>query len=69
MKLNEPVDHIVTFNHEIQPREELVVSTMDYEHPMYTPESVSIQKKLPVLNDNLIAFAGAYHGCGFREDG
>jgi hypothetical protein len=42
---------------------------MDYEHPAYTPASVAAQALLPGLNDGRIAFAGAYHGWGFHEDG
>ena len=32
-------------------------------------ESVAAQRRLPALNDERIAFAGAYHGWGFHEDG
>lgn len=46
-----------------------VVREMDYEHPIYTVESVTAQRRLPGLNDGQIAFAGAYHGWGFHEDG
>jgi predicted NAD/FAD-binding protein len=46
-----------------------VVERMDYEHPSYTPSSVAAQRLLPSLNDERIAFAGAYHGWGFHEDG
>ena len=46
-----------------------VIATMDYDHPIYTPESVAAQKRLPCLNDDRVAFAGAYHGWGFHEDG
>ena len=38
-------------------------------HPAYTPASVAAQRRLPGLNTNLTAFAGAYHGWGFHEDG
>ena len=41
----------------------------DYEHPLYTPESVAAQRRLPEINTARIAFAGAYHGWGFHEDG
>ena len=37
--------------------------------PTYTPESVAAQHRLPGLNDDRLAFAGAYHGWGFHEDG
>jgi uncharacterized protein len=42
---------------------------MDYEHPVYTPESLAAQRRLPELNTAVTAFAGAYHGWGFHEDG
>jgi predicted NAD/FAD-binding protein len=47
----------------------LVIDEMLYEHPAYTTESVSAQRRLPELNDGTLAFAGAYHGWGFHEDG
>jgi predicted NAD/FAD-binding protein len=47
----------------------LVVAQMDYEHPIYNRASVTAQRRLPELNDGRIAFAGAYHGWGFHEDG
>jgi predicted NAD/FAD-binding protein len=46
-----------------------VLARMVYEHPVYTPASVAAQRRLPELNDDRIAFAGAYHGWGFHEDG
>ena len=42
---------------------------MSYTHPIYTPTSVAAQAQLPALNDGRIAFAGAYQGWGFHEDG
>jgi predicted NAD/FAD-binding protein len=42
---------------------------MDYAHPAYTPASVAAQRRLPGLNTGVTAFAGAYHGWGFHEDG
>ncbi len=46
-----------------------VLERMEYEHPLYTPESVAAQRRLPELNTTRVAFAGAYHGWGFHEDG
>ncbi|RLV47526.1 FAD-dependent oxidoreductase [Nocardioides mangrovicus] len=46
-----------------------VIATMHYAHPVYTPESVAAQRRLPELNSRRVAFAGAYHGWGFHEDG
>ena len=42
---------------------------MEYEHPLYNPTSVAAQARLPEINTDRIAFAGAYHGWGFHEDG
>src|SRR3546814_956810 len=42
---------------------------MEYEHPLYTPESVAAQRRLPEIDTDRIAFAGAWHGWGFHEDG
>jgi len=60
---------IVTLNAtgRIDPR--LVIDRMTYEHPIYTLTSVAAQERLTTLNDGTIAFAGAYHGWGFHEDG
>lgn len=46
-----------------------VLDTMTYEHPLYTPESVAAQRRLPEIGTDRVAFAGAYHGWGFHEDG
>ena len=48
---------------------ERVVDRMVYAHPRYTTVSVGAQRRLPELNDGTLAFAGAYHGWGFHEDG
>jgi DUF1365 family protein len=42
---------------------------MEYEHPLYNPTSIAAQRRLPELDTDRIAFAGAYHGWGFHEDG
>ena len=46
-----------------------IIDEMDYAHPAYTPASVAAQRRLPGLNTAVTAFAGAYHGWGFHEDG
>ncbi|MDT4901618.1 MAG: uncharacterized protein QOJ78_2548, partial [Pseudonocardiales bacterium] len=50
-------------------RPETVIDRMDYEHPVYTSDSVGARARLPELNDDVVTFAGAYHGWGFHEDG
>ncbi|MFF2029848.1 NAD(P)/FAD-dependent oxidoreductase [Arthrobacter sp. NPDC058192] len=46
-----------------------VLDRMVYEHPQYTPESLEAQERILGLGDGRLAFAGAYHGWGFHEDG
>ncbi len=46
-----------------------VIATRDYEHPLYTPESVAAQRRLPEIATDRVVFAGAWHGWGFHEDG
>lgn len=46
-----------------------VIDRMEYEHPLYSPESVAAQRRLSEIDTDRIAFAGAYHGWGFHEDG
>jgi predicted NAD/FAD-binding protein len=60
---------LVTLNGEDVVDPGTVLDTMHYEHPLYTPESVAAQRRLPTIDTARIAFAGAYHGWGFHEDG
>ncbi|WP_458781860.1 NAD(P)/FAD-dependent oxidoreductase [Arthrobacter sp. D3-16] len=46
-----------------------VLERMVYEHPQYTPESLQAQQAIAALSDHRIAYAGAYLGWGFHEDG
>jgi uncharacterized protein len=69
MRLAEPQDYLVTLNATDRIEESSVIARMRYEHPVYTPESVAAQRRLPGLNTGTTAFAGAYHGWGFHEDG
>jgi predicted NAD/FAD-binding protein len=68
-RLVDPDDYVVTLNGAGRVAEEKVIAKMTYEHPIYTPSSVAAQRALPILNDGRTAFAGAYHGWGFHEDG
>ncbi|MFE5632266.1 NAD(P)/FAD-dependent oxidoreductase [Streptomyces sp. NPDC056470] len=61
--------HIVTLNAGDRVDPGTVLARMVYEHPVYTPRSVAAQRELPGLNTTVTAFAGAYHGWGFHEDG
>ena len=46
-----------------------VVAVMLYEHPIYDLPAIEAQARLASLSTPLTAFAGAYHGWGFHEDG
>jgi predicted NAD/FAD-binding protein len=61
--------YLVTLNSTDHIDSDQVIARMVYDHPIYTPASVAAQKLLPSLNDDRLAFAGAYHGWGFHEDG
>jgi uncharacterized protein len=67
--LDEPVDYLVTLNATDRIEPGSVLRRMVYEHPVYTPASVAAQGRLPELTTGRTAFAGAYHGWGFHEDG
>jgi len=61
--------YIVTLNAPDAVAPDTVIARMSYEHPVYDAASVAAQRRLPELNDGVTAFAGAYHGWGFHEDG
>ncbi len=61
--------HIVTLNARDRVDPDQILARMTYEHPIYTAASLSAQRQLSELNDTKLAFAGAYHGWGFHEDG
>ncbi|QUQ66138.1 NAD(P)/FAD-dependent oxidoreductase [Kutzneria sp. CA-103260] len=69
MRLNSPVGYVVTLNATDRVAPDSVLAKMVYEHPIYTPSALAAQRKLPALNDGTVAYAGAYHGWGFHEDG
>jgi uncharacterized protein len=61
--------YLVTLGGEDLVDPDAVIERMEYAHPIYTPGSVAAQRALPEANTERIAFAGAYHGWGFHEDG
>ena len=62
-------DVVVTLNDDGTVDPARVLARMEYAHPVYTPDAVAARRRLPDLNDGVLAFAGAYHGWGFHEDG
>jgi predicted NAD/FAD-binding protein len=67
--LDEAADYLVTLNALDGVRPGQVLARMTYQHPIYDQRSVAAQRRLAELNTPVIAFAGAYHGWGFHEDG
>ncbi|MDQ6935810.1 MAG: FAD-dependent oxidoreductase [Actinomycetota bacterium] len=61
--------YLVTLNGTDVVDPDSVIATREYAHPIYDPESVAAQQRLPEIGTERIAFAGAYHGWGFHEDG
>src|SRR6476659_6199534 len=66
-----PVDSplVVTLNGAARVDADSVIATMHYTHPIYTPEAVAAQARIPDLLTAQTAYAGAYQGWGFHEDG
>ena len=67
--LHTSTDYLVSLNAHRRVDPGSVVRRMSYQHPIYTAASVVAQTRLGVLNSGRTAFAGAYHGWGFHEDG
>src|SRR5262249_2849116 len=68
-RLDEARDHVGTLNPGGRVDDDFVLARMRYSPPVYTAGSVAAQSSLPALSDDRLAFAGAYHGWGFHEDG
>jgi len=68
-RLDTDTHYLVTLGGEHLVDPALVIDRMEYEHPLYNPASVAAQARLPELDTDRVAFAGAYHGWGFHEDG
>ncbi|GEP34753.1 hypothetical protein NSZ01_25210 [Nocardioides szechwanensis] len=68
-RLDTDVHYLVTLGGEHLVDPATVIDRMEYEHPLYNPESVAAQQRLGEIDSDRLAFAGAYHGWGFHEDG
>lgn len=69
MRLPTKRHYLVTLGGEDRIAPSSVIARREYAHPIYNPASVAAQRQLPACNTDRIAFAGAYHGWGFHEDG
>jgi predicted NAD/FAD-binding protein len=67
MRLPGNQDYVVTLNGEIPA--EKVIAQMEYEHPVFTNESLKAAEFLRSAGGPRLAFAGAHLGWGFHEDG
>lgn len=67
MRLPGNQDYVVTLNGEIPT--EKVIAEMEYEHPVFTVESLKAAEFLRNAGGPRLAFAGAHLGWGFHEDG
>lgn len=67
-RIDDDRDYVVTLNDDT-PDPSQVLARMTYAHPRYTRASVAAQRELPLLNTDRLAFAGAWQGWGFHEDG
>ena len=68
--LNAPVEFCVTLNPGNSIKKEKIIDRVHYDHPLYTPDSVSAQQRLPEINGvNRTYYCGAYWANGFHEDG
>lgn len=68
--LNTKQDIFVTLNPIVEPRADLVIKTIDYQHPVFDSKAMKAQTQLPKIQGlKGCWFAGAYGGYGFHEDG
>jgi predicted NAD/FAD-binding protein len=64
------VEFLVTLNQSGEIDPDNVIKRFDYDHPVYTRDSVKAQTQYSEINGvDRIHYAGAYWGYGFHEDG
>ena len=68
-RISDPTDYVVTLNGDGAIDPTRVLAEMTYAHPTYTRASVAAQLEVPALNTGRTAYAGAWQGWGFHEDG
>lgn len=68
-RLDSPTRYLVTLNGADRVDPAAVIDSMEYEHPIFTPQSTAAIARMGELDDSTLAFAGAYRGWGFHEDG
>ena len=61
--------YLVTLNNDRHIDPGKVIRTVQYEHPVYSRESVEAQRRQAEINEHRTFFCGAYWRSGFHEDG
>jgi uncharacterized protein len=61
--------YLVTLNNDQEINPEKVIRTIQYEHPVFSRESVAAQERQRDINKDRTFFCGAYWKNGFHEDG
>lgn len=68
-KMSDKKDYFVSINQPDIVDQTKVIKTIQYEHPIFTPEAYDAQSYLPSLNENgPVYFCGSYFRYGFHED-
>jgi len=66
----DPADPLlVTLNAPEAIAPDLIIAQMTYTHPVYDLPAIAAHRRLPEITSGTTAYAGAYHGWGFHEDG
>jgi uncharacterized protein len=67
--LDDKDDHVVTLNAVDRVDSAAITARMTYAHPVFTHDAVAAADRLRTAGGARLAFAGAYLGWGFHEDG
>ena len=68
--LDSSTNFFISLNESREINSEKILKKRHYQHPSYTARSVVARKRLPEINgQNRTAYAGAYWGWAFHEDG
>jgi predicted NAD/FAD-binding protein len=68
--LDSPEPFLVTLNHTSKINPNKIIKTLNYTHPVFTPEGIAAQlRHADISGVNRTVYAGAYWRNGFHEDG
>lgn len=69
LKFSSPTRYYVSYTAPGSVDSSRVLERETYDHPNITPEMIEAQRRMPDISDDVIAFAGAYHGAPTHESG